>query len=696
MRFIKYFVLAIFLLFLLLVLAVVVGPQLVDWSKNKDKLEGFISSATGYNVKLEGDITFQTLPSPKVYVQRVVVEPFAGKDNIFEAENFSAEASLMGLLALRVDLANVNLDNPVVKVYTYANGEKNFDSKKKSSAGGPHDLGLVTSLGVFNIKNAKISVLNEMEKSRREITDMNLSIDGTALRNTQVDIKGMLDGTPFTVKGAFGLDNLEELNSRADFTYAESKVTVKGVISDIFTKPAYDGHLGLNLARPAATIQKLTQSAEAMNLPFKLFTFLGNLTVTPELVKVENMEMTADEVKASGSMDYRYAGKGKNLDAKMRFESLNLDKLLASDEQSPKDIEKQGDSAVTWDDTYIDFAKWRDTNAKVDLSVGEMTWNGRPIRQATLRFNNQDGTLTLEGLDMNVGTGYLRSTGRADLGNPIRGQLDVKLEELPLNFLVLKEKEKLFDIPLNAESQFLFTGNSQLEIVKSLGGQIKLNANKGTIKGVNLVDLTKTMQSIFLGKTISAESQIQVFNANFAVENGIVKSEDLDLRSDPIVIKGKGSIDLPNKAINFKFRPMSSQRLGVLLPVNVVGPWSAPKVIPDIMTPQGIISAVGAVVGGPAGAALGAVVGTEVDKTLQNDASKLMNVPFNFQDGKNLKENVKNFFMGKPPLPDSTLEEKAAAEKAAADKAAAEGKTPAAKSTAPRENGALLPPPQGN
>ena len=88
---------------------------------------------------------------------------------------------------------------------------------------------------------------------------------------------------------------------------------------------------------------------------------------------------------------------------------------------------------------------------------------------------------------------------------------------------------------------------------------------------------------------------------------------------------------------------------------------------------------------------MGAVVGTEVDKTLQGgDAGKLMNVPFNFQDSKNLKENVKNFFQGKPPLPDSTLEEKPAEQKPA------EGAEPAKTSTAPRSNGALLPPPQGN
>lgn len=681
MRFVKYFVLAIFLLFVLTVLAIVVGPQLVDWSKNKDKLESFISSATGYNVKLEGAITFQTLPSPKVYVERVVVEPFAGKDNIFEAQNFSAEASLMGLLALRLDLENVALDNPIIKIYTYANGQKNFDSGKKSSAGGPQNLGLVTSLGVFSIKNAKISVLNEMEKTRREITDMNLAIDGTVLRNTQVDMKGMLDGTPFSVNGTFGLDNLQELASRADLTYAESKVTIKGVVSDVFTKPAYDGHLGMSLARPGQTLQKLLQQAESMNIPVKTISFLGNLTATPSQFKVENMELTADEIKASGSMDYRIGDTTNSLDAKMRFEKLDLDKLLAV--ASPESAAKpsNADSSAPWDDSYIDFGKWRNTNAKVDLSVGEMTWNERPIRQATLRFNIQDGTFTLEGLDMSVGSGYVRSTGRADLGNPVRGQLDVKLEELPLNFLVSKEKAKLFDVPLNAETQLLFAGNSQLEMVKSLGGQIKLNANKGTIKGVNLVDLNKTMQSIFLGKTLGGESVIQLFNANFTVENGIVKSDDLDLRSDPLVIKGSGKIDLPAKAINFKFRPMSSQRLGVLLPVNVVGPWSAPKIIPDIMTPQGIMSAVGAVVGGPVGAAAGAVVGTQADK--------LMNVPFNFKDGKNLKDNVKNFFMGKPPLPDSTLEEKPA--EAPVD-AAPQGASPAPRAG----NGTLLPPPQGN
>lgn len=688
MRFIKYSLLAVVLLFVALVLAVVVGPQLVDWSKNKDKLESFISTATGYNIKLEGEISFQTLPEPKVYVERVVVEPFSGTQNIFEAQNFSAEASLLGLLAFQVDLIRVALDNPVINLHTSATGEKNFESKKKSAKGGPKDFGLVTSLGVFNIKNAQINIRDEFNKTNRTISSLNLAIDGTALRNTQVDVSGMMDGTPFTIKGLFGLDNLQELTTRADFTLAESKATLKGVISDIFTKPAYDGHLGLNLVNPGATFQKLQQKSEPVNIPVKVITFLGNLTATPQQFKIENMELTADDIKASGFMDYRM-GEKSSLNAKMRFQSLDLDKLLTPKTGAP--AQAADGTEVVWDDTYIDFNKWRNTNAKVDLSVGEMIWNERPIRQASLRFNNQDGTLTLEGLDMSVGSGYFRATGRADLGNPLRGQLDIKLEELPVNFLVSKEQAKLFDVPLNAEGQFLFAGNSQLEMVKSLGGQFKLNATKGIIKGVNLVDVNKTLQSIFLGKTLVGESAIQLFNAGFTIENGVIRSEDLDLRSDPIVIKGKGRVDLVQKAINFKFRPMTAERrLGVMLPVNVVGPLSAPKIIPDIMTPQGIVSAVGAVVGGPAGAALGAIVGTEADKAVQGDAaSKLMNVPFNFQDTKNLKENFKNFLAGKPPVPDSTLEAKPEAEKPT------DADAPGA-ATTPRTGGSLLPPPTGN
>lgn len=685
-RFVKYSALALLLMLALLVTAIVVGPQMVDWSKNKDKLEGFISAASGYKVRLNGEISFQTLPAPKIFVEHIVVEPFTGTQNIFEAQNFSAEASLWRLMTLRLDLTHVALDNPVITLHTASGGDSNFSNPKQSHSRGPSDLGPISSLGVLNIKNAHIVMVNEAAKTRREITGMNLAIDGTTLRNTQLDISGMLDKVPFTVKGVFGLDNLQELNIRANFTYADSQVTLKGVISDIAKKPAYDGHLGMDVTNPAHLVQTLLQKSKAMALPIQKFTFLGNLTATPARFKVENMEMTADDIKASGFVDYR-VGKNANLTAKMRLEKLNLDKFLAANDTASSQGQLQA-SDDAWDDTYIDFTPWRDTNAKVDLSVGEMIWNGRPIRQASLRFNNQDGTLSLEGLDMSVGSGYFRATGRADLGNPLRGQLDIKLENLPVNFLVSEEKANLFDVPLNAEGQFLFAGNSQSEMVKSLGGQFTMQANQGTIKGVNLVDLNKTMQAIFLGKSIGGESTLQTFNATFAVENGVIKNEDLDLRSDPIVIKGKGKIDLVQKAINFKFRPMTAERrLGVLLPVNVVGPLSGPKIIPDILTPQGIVSAVGAVAGGPAGAALGAILGTEADKAIQTDSvGKLLSVPFNFQDGKNLKENVKNFFMGKPPLPDSTVEEKPVPVAPA---------QPASGAAQPLLRGGLLPPPQG-
>ncbi|HHK74390.1 MAG TPA: AsmA family protein, partial [Rhizobiales bacterium] len=83
-----------------------------------------------------------------------------------------------------------------------------------------------------------------------------------------------------------------------------------------------------------------------------------------------------------------------------------------------------------------------------------------------------------------------------------------------------------------------------------------------------------------------------ILSGSFKIAKGIVSNSDLKLNGPLVRLSGEGRVDLPRQYLNYKARPKLVASLegqggkenlkGLTIPVKIKGPWSKPKIIPDL------------------------------------------------------------------------------------------------------------------
>jgi AsmA protein len=114
--------------------------------------------------------------------------------------------------------------------------------------------------------------------------------------------------------------------------------------------------------------------------------------------------------------------------------------------------------------------------------------------------------------------------------------------------------------------------------------------------------LAKNAVSHVVGGTSSSDStQFSSLKGTFIITSGVIHNNDLKLVSPEAPADGAGTIDLPQRSVNYKVTP---QLAGLSVPVLVTGPWSNISYRPDLGGMVGNpTKALGAALSGGTGAA---------------------------------------------------------------------------------------------
>jgi AsmA protein len=124
-------------------------------------------------------------------------------------------------------------------------------------------------------------------------------------------------------------------------------------------------------------------------------------------------------------------------------------------------------------------------------------------------------------------------------------------------------------------------GKSQREIVGNLGGKGSLNLANGNIEGVNLIAFVKNTTSA-LTSAVGGNNKTDFgsLTGTYTIANGILKNNDLKLTSPEVPMSGAGTVDLPQRTVNYRVTPNVAGLLAV--PVDITGPWDNLSYRPDL------------------------------------------------------------------------------------------------------------------
>src|SRR5690554_2814243 len=113
----------------------------------------------------------------------------------------------------------------------------------------------------------------------------------------------------------------------------------------------------------------------------------------------------------------------------------------------------------------------------------------------------------------------------------------------------------------------------------SLSGNLKLATGRGVISGFDLDRLMRT------GDGTGGTTVFDEVAASFVIKDGDMRGDDLKMTMPLATATGRGRIGLGARDIDYLFTPVLLQgesRRGLAIPVRIRGPWSSPKIRPDL------------------------------------------------------------------------------------------------------------------
>ena len=131
----------------------------------------------------------------------------------------------------------------------------------------------------------------------------------------------------------------------------------------------------------------------------------------------------------------------------------------------------------------------------------------------------------------------------------------------------------------NGQLEFLGSGQSVDQIMRSLSGKGGMAVGRGVIAGI---DLDRLMRS---GDATGGTTVFDSLTADFTLQNGNMLNDNLLLLLANFRAEGEGRIGLGARDIDYLFTPIAlraNSGQGLAIPVRIKGPWSGPKIIPDL------------------------------------------------------------------------------------------------------------------
>jgi AsmA protein len=274
---------------------------------------------------------------------------------------------------------------------------------------------------------------------------------------------------------------------------------------------------------------------------------------------------------------------------------LDFQRLSVATSKAPAASPSQG--AQPWSNATIDLGGMNYVDAQVRISAAEL--NIGDTRFAPVAIDAALAGGVLRGGFPNLGAYGGQVSGQlivdASRGEPIYALTSdlVGVRALPL-LQSAADFDKL-DGKLQAKIGVRSSGNSQRAIMSNLGGTVFANFQDGAIRGLNVARMIRSLTSGTLSgwqQTREETTDLSQLSASFRVERGQATTNDLNLIGPLVKMTGTGTVDLAAKSLALRVEPKlvmttegqgrASDPVGLGIPVVIDGPWSEPRIYPEM------------------------------------------------------------------------------------------------------------------
>jgi AsmA protein len=537
-----------------------------------------VAKATGRELVIEGDLKpVWSWVHPRIRAEGVRFSnaEWGKADYLLKADAIEAAVSVLPLLAGRVVLPEVHLEQGEVALERDAGGRKNWvmdeDEEKKESRVFIHLLTLDQGRLVWDDGTSDTRIEAE------------LSTDDTGVEFTaQGEWKGMKlksagraghvlsirdQATPFPVKGEL----------RIGETSAKLDGTLTGIV----------GFKGIDLRFERIAGKSMDDLYDIIGLAFPAtspYRVSGRLYRTDGVWLFEDFKGKVGESDLAGTLRVETApGKRPFMKGEVTAKVLNFADLGAI--VGTNQPRKSG----VLPDMPFSPERWESVDADFTIRAGTVKRPEQlPIERFETRIDLRDRVLSLNPLAFGIAGGRLAGTVRLD-GNkePMRGDVKMRVQKLQLGQMFPTIEQAQGSIgDLNGLIELSGTGVSVGQLLGSANGKIGVYMDEGKVSRFLMELIALDLWDVARLKLKGEEKEVDIrcVIADFAVKGGVMQANALVFDTTVVNISGGGQVNLKSEAMDLTLKPEPKDRSIASLksPLYIRGTFGEPEVGPDM------------------------------------------------------------------------------------------------------------------
>jgi len=578
-------------LMLLVTGIVAAAPLMVSPNAVREAVQDEVRALTGLDPTLSGEATVSLFPRSYVSFRDVSLGG-AGDGPTLSAERLTAGLRVLPLLLGRVEIADVTLEAPTIRIDLASDGRTNWSPLFAKLIPGKKPARL-TAFSEIRITRGTITISDPARDLSETLTDVELSLAWPSIsKSFGATGRVTWHGEPLDISATLG-----------DFAAAliGTRSSLKMRVSGKPIKAAFDGSFSAlptlklegTFAADGASLRKVIAWSGQREPPgggFGHFTLKAQTSIVGGTAALTGVNVELDGNIAEGvltlSTDQRHTLQGT-----LAADKIDLTPYLAS--------MKLLANNRAWDAERIDLSGLTGLDVDLRLSAAKVVLTSTTLNRTALAANLRSGHLIVTVGESQGFGGTITGTftiASAASGADVKTQLQlqsVNLDSCLTELIGFKRLEGTGDITLALEG----SGASVLAITRTLNGAATLTAQRGAITGLNVEQLLRRLERRPLsggGDFRSGQTPYERLAMQLKIVDGTIHVEEVDIAGSAVRLALAGTASIPEREFDLKGTAALVNATGVAafeLPFVMQGSWADPLLLPD---PRSLIRRSGA------------------------------------------------------------------------------------------------------
>ncbi len=599
-------------------------PFLLSAEFIEKKVVEAVKAQTGRSLSIGDGTRLSFFPSIGIRLNNVILSnpPDMARGDMLQARSIRLNLQLWPLLKKQIRVNEFILDRPIIALAVDKKGRANwkFGSGGAGPAGSGNDAPDMRPedirLGDIRIVNGIMGYADARTGFQGIVKNISISLGLPSLAEA-LNMDGQFDWKGRTIKINAWLKSPKAMMNK-QFSPTRFSLSTKGL------EASFEGNVTVisgvqldgRLAFKTGSVRDLAGWLGA-KLPtpggFGAFSMQSKVNWKGSTLALNSFTMQLDGIRADGAALVRTGGKRPEIEATLAAGTININTYIGN--RSGRAGAGDTPARSGWSTMPIDMSGLGAVDADLRLSAAEISYDKIKIGQSALAVTLSNGVLKADLGELQLYQG--RASGKLTLdGRSKTPAFSVSMATSQVEALPLLSDAMDFNW-ISGRAAFSYSlsgrGKNQKQMISSLKGSGKFSFENGAIEGINIAQMFRGLKKGSLNgwsRAASSKTDFSILSGSFKIADGIVSNPDLKLNGPLVRLKGQGRIDLPRQWLNYRARPKLVASLqgqggkedlkGLTIPVRIKGPWSKPKIIPDL---KGLLDDPDAVIKGARSAA---------------------------------------------------------------------------------------------